>query len=429
MKKINIITLGCSKNRVDSEHIMSQLAAKGYEVVHESNDNDAQIVIINTCGFIADAKDESIDAILDFAEAKNRGEIEPLYVFGGLSERYRDDLREELPEVDQFFGARSLQEVVEGLGVAYDQNIEDERVITTPAHYSFLKISEGCNRACSYCAIPLIRGRHISVPMEVLVSEAEKLVAKGVKELIVIAQDTTFYGIDLYGERKIGELMHRLAQIDGIEWIRLHYTFPSQFPMELIDVMKSEKKICKYLDIPLQHISDRQLSMMRRQTTKAETIDLIKKLREAMPDISLRTTFIVGHCGETLEEFEELKEFVRWAKFERVGVFPFCTEEGTYSDEAYNDDVEESEKERRAEELMMLQEEISLENNQKLVGTRLKVLIDRIEESYYVGRSEYDTPEVDQEVFVRSDEELIVGNFYEIIVENAQPYELYGSIL
>ncbi|MFI3322801.1 MAG: 30S ribosomal protein S12 methylthiotransferase RimO [Rikenellaceae bacterium] len=428
MKKINIITLGCSKNTVDSEHIMSQIEGKGYSIaLTDKEREEARIVVINTCGFIADAKEESIDMILEYAEAKNEGLIDHLYVMGCLSERYRDDLIEEIPEVDSFFGAKSIVEVVEGLNVKYDSNLDSERILTTPSHYAYLKISEGCNRGCSYCAIPLIRGRHISVPMETLVEEAENLAKKGVKELLIIAQDTTFYGIDLYGERKIAELMSRLAKVEGLEWIRLHYAYPSQFPEELIEVMANEPKICKYLDIPLQHISDRQLDMMRRQTSKNQTIDLIEKLRAAMPDIALRTTFIVGHCDETQQEYDELIEFLKWAKFERAGVFPYSVEEGTYSAEKFEDNVELEEKERRAEKLMMIQEQISFENNQKLIGKELKVVIDRVEDEYFVGRSQYDSPEVDQEVYIRSNKQLAIGNFYNVVVNDAQSFELYAT--
>lgn len=429
MKKINIITLGCSKNIVDSEHIMSQLEGRGYTVVHEGVDADARIVVINTCGFIGDAKEESIEMILNFAEAKKRGMIDNLFVMGCLSERYKNELRAEIPEVDSFFGARSLAEVVEGLGVEYDSKIETERVLTTPSHYAYLKISEGCNRVCSYCAIPLIRGKHISIPIETLICEAEKLAAAGVKELLVIAQDTTFYGIDIYGERKIAELMRRLAAIDGIEWIRLHYAYPSQFPLELIDVMKSEPKICNYIDIPFQHISDRQLEMMRRQTTKEQTQNLIDTLRREIPDIAIRTTLIVGHAEESVAEFNELLEFVKQNRFERLGVFPYSEEEGTFSAANFKDNVSQKTKDARAEQIMKIQEQISLENNEKLIGKVLKVIIDREEGEYFVGRSQYDSPEVDNEVYVSSSESLKVGGFYDVKIVSSQQYELFAETI
>lgn len=429
MKKINIITLGCSKNIVDSEHIMSQLEGRGYTVVHEGVDADARIVVINTCGFIGDAKEESIEMILNFAEAKKRGMIDNLFVMGCLSERYKNELRAEIPEVDSFFGARSLAEVVEGLGVEYDSKIETERVLTTPSHYAYLKISEGCNRVCSYCAIPLIRGKHISIPIETLICEAEKLAAAGVKELLVIAQDTTFYGIDIYGERKIAELMRRLAAIDGIEWIRLHYAYPSQFPLELIDVMKSEPKICNYIDIPFQHISDRQLEMMRRQTTKEQTQNLIDTLRREIPDIAIRTTLIVGHAEESVAEFNELLEFVKQNRFERLGVFPYSEEEDTFSAANFKDNVSQKTKDARAEQIMKIQEQISLENNEKLIGKVLKVIIDREEGEYFVGRSQYDSPEVDNEVYVSSSESLKVGGFYDVKIVSSQQYELFAETI
>ncbi|MEG1635761.1 MAG: 30S ribosomal protein S12 methylthiotransferase RimO [Rikenellaceae bacterium] len=427
MKKINVVTLGCSKNVVDSEHIMRQLEGRGYTVVHESSDTDARIVVINTCGFIGDAKKESIETILNFAEAKNRGMIDHLFVMGCLSERYKDELKNEIPEVDSYFGARSLMEVVEGLGVKYDATLITERILTTPSHYAYLKISEGCNRACSYCAIPMIRGKHVSIPMETLVDEARTLAASGVKELLVIAQDTTFYGIDLYGERKIAELMRRLSAIDGLKWIRLHYAYPSQFPLELIDVMRDEPKICHYIDIPFQHASNRQLEMMHRQTTKEQTQELINTLRREIPDIAIRTTLIVGHAEESVAEFKELLEFVKVNKFERLGVFPYSEEEGTFSALNYKDSVSQKTKEKRAEQIMKLQEQISFENNEQLVGREMKVIIDRVDGEYFIGRSQYDSPEVDQEVYVRGEVNMKIGEFYDVKVVSSQCYELYAE--
>ncbi len=429
MKRINIVTLGCSKNSVDSEQILAQFLAKGYSVVHDAQVETGDTVILNTCGFIGDAKEESIDAILAHVAAKESGEIDKLYVMGCLSERYRDELRSEISEVDAYFGARSLSEVLEGLGECYDESISDERVLSTPSHFAYLKISEGCNRACSYCAIPSIRGRHISVPIEKLVSETKKLAAKGVKELLVIAQDTTFYGLDIYGERRIAQLLRELAKVDGIEWIRLHYTFPSSFPMELVEVFKSEPKMCHYLDIPLQHVNDRQLDMMRRQTTAKQSQELIDALRREIPDIAIRTTFIVGHAEETEEEYEELLEFVRHNKFDRLGVFPYSEEEGTYSALTYQDNVSQQEKESRVERIMKLQEGISYDNNQRYVGKTLRVLIDRSEGGTFIGRSQYDSPEVDQDVYVSSNEALTIGCFYDVTIESAEQYELFGVAL
>ncbi|MFI3314514.1 MAG: 30S ribosomal protein S12 methylthiotransferase RimO [Rikenellaceae bacterium] len=427
MKKINFITLGCSKNLVDTEHIMRQIDGQSYEVVHESDDKDARIVVINTCGFIGDAKEESIDMILRFAEAKKEGLIDKLFVMGCLSQRYREELEAEIPEIDALFGARSLKEVVEGLDAEYKTELEDERKVTTPTHYAYLKISEGCDRGCSYCAIPSIRGKHISIPMETLVSEANKLAQKGVKELLVIAQDTTYYGIDLYGKRMIAELLGQLCKVEGIEWIRVHYTYPSQFPIELIETIKNEPKICKYIDIPLQHISDNQLRLMRRNTTKAKTVELISKLRELIPEIAIRTTFIVGHCHESDEEYKELVDFLKWAKFERVGVFPYSEEEHTHSAEKLCDDVPQEVKNQRAEELMALQQQISLENNNQLIGQELRVIIDRKEDDLYVGRSQYDSPEVDQEIYITPSRELRIGEFITVKITSTDSYELYGK--
>ena len=427
MKKINIITLGCSKNSVDSEHLLAQLATKGYEVVHNAEDYEAKIVILNTCGFIGDAKEESIEAILTYVAAKEQGLIDKVYVMGCLSERYMTDLKNEIPEVEQYFGARSLKEVIEGLGEEYDGSIEDERVLSTPSHFAYLKISEGCNRACSYCAIPSIRGKHISTPIEQLVRETEKLAAKGVKELLVIAQDTTFYGIDIYGERRIASLLRELAKVEGIEWIRLHYAYPSEFPQELVEVFKSEPKMCHYIDIPFQHINNRQLAMMRRQTTAEQTQELIDTLRREIPDIAIRTTLIVGHADESQEEFDELMDFVRRNKFDRLGVFPYSEEDGTHSATAYDDNVSQEDKDSRVEQIMMLQEGISFDNNQKFIGQIVKVLVDRVEGDFYVGRSQYDSPEVDQEVYISSNENVTVGEFCDVLIETAQQYELFGK--
>lgn len=428
MKKINVITLGCSKNTVDSEHLMARLAAAGYEVLFDSDRTDAKVVVINTCGFIGDAKQESVDMILRAAAAKNAGKIERLFVIGCLSERYADSLRAELPEVDGFFGARTWDGIARALGAAEDPALTTERHLSTPRHYAYLKISEGCNWKCGYCAIPLIRGGHVSVPMEELEEEARKLAARGVKELIVIAQDTTYYGLDLYGKRRLAELLRRLCRIDGIEWIRLHYAYPTAFPDEVIEAMASEPKICKYLDIPFQHISDAQLSAMHRRHTKAEAYALVKKLRGTIPDLALRTTLLVGYPGETEADFTELEQFVRDVRFERLGVFAYSEEEGTYSARELADDVPEEVKQQRVERIMTLQNDIARENNLRRVGRTERVLIDSRQGDYYVGRTQYDSPEVDQEILIPAAERrLLRGHFYEIRIDGAADYDLYGK--
>ena len=425
--KINIVTLGCSKNLVDSEHLMAQLADQRFEIVHDSNDPSARIVVINTCGFIGDAKEESINTILSFAAARTRGEIDHLFVMGCLSERYRDELRDEIPEVDSFFGVRDLADVVRAVGAEYRDELAGSRHLTTPSHYAYLKISEGCNWGCGYCAIPLIRGKHISVPMEELVAEAEGLAAQGVKELIVIAQDTTYYGIDLYGRRALADLLRRLCRIDGIEWIRLHYAYPAHFPDDVIEVLRDEPKMCPYLDIPLQHIADSQLKVMRRGINGAETRALVRRLRKEVPGIAIRTTLIVGYPGETERDFQELIDFVRETRFERLGVFAYCEEEGTYSALHLKDNISEEEKQRRIDTIMSLQREISLENNQQRVGHIEPVIIDRIEGEYAVGRTRHDSPEVDDEVLVSSSEPLTPGTILQVRITAADDYDLYGE--
>ena len=430
MKKINIITLGCSKNTVDSEHLAAQLTAMDYKIVFDSDRTDADVVVINTCGFIGDAKQESIDTILRAAQLKSEGKIEELFVVGCLSQRYADELRPELPEVDDFFGVNDWAGIVERLGAKYRKENETKRELSTPSHYAYLKISEGCNWMCGYCAIPLIRGRHKSVPMEALIAEAEALAEKGVRELMVIAQDTTYYGVDIYGERKLAELLERLCKIEKIEWIRLHYAYPTDFPDEVIEVMAREKKICKYLDIPFQHISDNQLSAMKRRHTKEQAITLIKKLRTAIPDIALRTTLLVGYPTESEADFAELVEFVRETKFDRLGVFAYSEEEGTYSATRLSDDVPEQTKQERVDRIMRLQERISLENNAKRIGQKMRVIIDRKEGDFYIGRSEYDSPEVDQELIIESfGKRLLRGRFYDVVITDAEDYDLYAEIL
>ena len=430
MKKINVITLGCSKNTVDSEHLMAQLAAAGYVVVFDSERTDADVVVINTCGFIGDAKQESIEMILSAVAAKQEGRIERLFVIGCLSERYADELRAEIPEVDEYFGVKDWADIVKALGGEYSQELSTERVLSTPKHYAYLKISEGCNWMCGYCAIPLIRGKHVSVPMEDVLKEARSLAAKGVKELMVIAQDTTYYGIDLYGKRRLADLLSELCRVEGIEWIRLHYAYPAAFPEDVIEVMAREPKICKYLDIPFQHISDNILSAMKRRHDKAEALELIKRLRKAIPDIALRTTLLVGYPGETEQDQAELEEFVREVRFDRLGVFPYSEEEGTYSARELQDDVPDDVKELRAARVMQIQEQISLENNLQRVGRTMRVIVDSRQGDYYVARSEYDSPEVDQEILIPVElRQLRKGGFYEVKITGAEDYDLYGEVV
>ena len=430
MKKINVITLGCSKNTVDSEHLMARLAAAGYRVAFDSDRTDAEVVVINTCGFIGDAKQESIDMILRAAAAKTAGKIERLFVIGCLSERYADELRAEIPEVDDYFGARDLEGIARALGAAGGEALATERHLTTPRHYAYLKISEGCNWRCGYCAIPLIRGPHVSVPMETLEEEARKLAAAGVRELIVIAQDTTYYGLDLYGRRMLAELLRRLCRIDGIEWVRLHYAYPAAFPEDVVEAMASEPKICKYLDIPFQHISDAQLAAMHRRHTKAEALALVGRLRAAIPDLALRTTLLVGYPGETEADFAELVEFVREVRFERLGVFAYAEEGGTCAARERRDDVPEAVKQERVERIMALQRDLSLENNMRRVGRVERVVIDSRQGDYYVGRTQYDSPEVDQEILIPAAERRLVrGRFYDVGIERASDYDLYGRVV
>ncbi len=430
MQKINVITLGCSKNTVDSEHLMARIAAAGYEVRFDSDRTDAKTVVINTCGFIGDAKQESIEMILRAVEAKKAGKIERLFVIGCLSERYADELRVEIPEVDEYFGARTWEGIIAALEADPREVLKTERHLTTPKHYAYLKISEGCNWMCGYCAIPLIRGRHVSVPMEELEEEARKLAEKGVKELILIAQDSTYYGIDLYGKRLLGELLRRLCKVEGIEWIRLHYAYPAAFPEEVIEVMAAEKKICHYLDIPFQHISDNQLSAMLRRHTKAEAVALIQKLRARIPDLTLRTTMLVGYPGETEADFEELCDFVREVRFERLGVFPYSEEEGTHSAEKLTDDVPEEVKQARVDRLMAIQQRVSAELNRERVGRTMRVVVDGRQGDFYVARSEYDSPEVDQEILIPADgKRLFKGRFYDVMITDAEDYDLYGELM
>lgn len=421
--------MGCSKNLVDSEHLMGQLKANDLRVVHESNDEESDIVIINTCGFIADAKEESIDMILDAVEAKKAGEIEKVYVMGCLSERYKKELPEEIDGVDGFYGAADLHRIIEDLGADYKSELVGERLLTTPSHYAYLKISEGCDRKCSFCAIPLIRGKHKSVPKEELLIEAQKLADKGVKELILIAQDLIWYGIDIYKKQALAELVKELAKIEGIEWIRLHYTFPTNFPEDVLDLIRDEPKVTNYIDIPLQHISDRLLRSMKRGHTGKGTRALVKSMREKIPGVAIRTTFIVGYPGETEEEFNELLEYVKEERFERLGVFTYSPEEDT-SAFKLEDDIPEEVKQARKELLMEVQQSISEEINKDRIGDTYKVIIDRQEDIYYVGRTEYDSPDVDNEVLICGEQsELQIGSFYNILITKADSFDIYGKVM
>ncbi|MFG6353796.1 MAG: 30S ribosomal protein S12 methylthiotransferase RimO [Alistipes sp.] len=430
MKKINVITLGCSKNTVDSEHLAAQLADAGYEIVFDSDRTRSDVVVINTCGFIGDAKKESIDTILAAAAAKQQGLVGELFVIGCLSERYADELRAELPEVDDFFGVKNWEQIVERLGARHRRELETRRMLSTPSHYAYLKIAEGCDRMCGYCAIPLIRGRYVSRPIEELVEEATALAESGVRELIVIAQDTTCYGIDLYGRRALAELLERLCRIDKIRRIRLHYAYPTDFTDELIDTMAREKKICRYIDLPFQHISDSQLAAMKRNHTSAEAYALVDRLRERIPGIALRTTLMVGYPGESEADFEELMQFVSRVRFERLGVFAYCEEEGTYSARRLKDDVPEDVKQERLDRIMRLQERISLESNAARIGATMPVMIDSHEGDYYIGRTEFDSPEVDGEVLVQAGgRRLRRGCIYDVRITDAEDYDLYGSVI
>jgi len=428
-RKINIVTLGCSKNVVDSEKLLKQLQAGGYHVLYDSNDLSAETVIINTCGFINDAKEESIDTILRFVRAKESGKVSNLYVMGCLSERYKEALEKEIPEVNRYFGVRNIGEILDQVGVKYRNNIATSRLITTPGHYAYLKVSEGCDRACAFCAIPAIRGRCISRPVEELVKEAEELAEMGVKELILIAQDLSYYGLDLYRSKKLTGLLKELLKIEPFEWIRLHYLYPADFPDDLIPLIRDNPQICKYIDIPIQHISDKVLRIMKRSHGRQETEEILNRLRNELPDAVIRTTLIAGHPGETEDDYLELKEFIRNFRFDRLGVFAYSHEEETFSYENYEDEVPESVKEARVAELMEIQQNISAELNASLVGKVFKVIIDRREEEYFAGRTEYDSPEVDQEILIPSEYYLEPGRFYNIMITQATEFDLFGKPL
>ena len=426
-QKVNVVTLGCSKNLVDSEALMNQLDHK-YRVVHDS-DQPSDIIVINTCGFIQDAKEESVDMILSAIEAKKAGNLKKIVVTGCLSQRYKQELKDEMGEVDAFFGVNDLPEILKALEVDFKKELIGERHLTTPSHYAYLKVSEGCDRSCSFCAIPLIRGKHISKPFEEVIAEAEKLAEKGVKEILLIAQDLTYYGLDLYGKRRITELADRISEIPGIEWIRLHYAYPTGFPSDLITLLKENPKVCDYLDIPLQHINSRILKSMKRGLDGNGTLKIVRTLREQIPGLALRSTFIVGYPGETEDEFQELLDFIRETRFDRLGVFQYSPEEETTAFELI-DDVSEKVKQERESRLMELQQSISLELNSKKEGSIFRVLIDKKEGEFYVGRTEFDSPEVDNEVLIPSENtNLLLGNFYDVKITKSDYYDLYGSLV
>lgn len=427
-KRIDVISLGCSKNLVDSERLLKQLELSGFQAFHNSDNVDGDIVIINTCGFIGDAKEESINTILTYAEAKNEGRIKELYVMGCLSERYRDDLLAEIPEIDRIYGKFDWVNIVSDIIKRNPAIMPYDRVITTPSHYTYLKIAEGCNRFCAFCAIPLITGRYKSRPIEEILEEVRMLVGKGVKEFNVIAQDLSFYGLDIYKRLALPELIDRMAEIDGVKWIRLHYAYPSEFPYEILDVMARHSNVCNYLDIALQHINDDVLKNMRRHITKEETLALIRTIREKVPGIHIRTTLMVGFPGETEDAFNELKEFVREAKFERMGAFAYCEEDDTYAAKNFSDSIPQEVKESSLEEIMTIQEDVALESNQSKIGKTMTVVIDREEPDYFVGRTEFDSPEVDPEVLIDKDDRLTVGNFYDVEITDALPFELMARL-
>jgi ribosomal protein S12 methylthiotransferase len=428
--KVNVVTLGCSKNLVDSEVLMGQLKANKFEVEHEGNGDDHQIVIINTCGFVDNAKQESIDTILRYVEAKKEGAVEKVYVTGCLSERYKKDLEKEIPEVDAYFGTRDLPKILKTLKADYKHELVGERLLTTPQHYAYFKISEGCDRPCSFCAIPLMRGKHISVPIEELISRAKTLASKGTRELLLIAQDLTYYGLDIYKKRELAKLLDKISEVEGIDWIRLHYAFPSGFPMEVLDVMNARPNVTKYLDMPLQHISDNMLTSMRRGITKQKTIDVVNQIRDKVPGIAIRTTLIAGYPGETEKDHEEMLRWVEETKFERLGIFTYSHEENTHA-HLLKDDVSEKIKRKRADAVMALQQDISYKLNQEKVGKTYKIIVDRKEGEFFIGRSEFDSPDVDNEVLVKADNDtfLRIGDFATVKIYEASDFDLYGTLV
>lgn len=426
--RIDFVTMGCSKNLVDSERLMGQLEANGFHCVHDPEYPQGEIAVINTCGFIGDAKEESIEMILRFAEAKKAGKLRKLYVMGCLSQRYQGELEKEIPEVDKYFGKFNYRDLLVELGKAELPVCDGQRCLTTPSHYAYLKISEGCDRHCAYCAIPLMTGHHVSRPMDEILREVERLVAQGVKEFQVIAQELTYYGRDIDGQSHITELVNRMADIPGVEWIRLHYAYPNEFPLDLLDVIRERPNVCKYLDIALQHASDNMLSRMRRHVTKQETLDLLREIRSRVPGIHIRTTLMVGFPGETEEDFNELMQFVKDERFERMGAFAYSEEEGTYSARHYKDDISPEEKQRRLDKLMSLQQTISAEVEAEKVGQVMRVIIDRKEGDYYVGRTEYCSPEVDPEVLISSDKPLRIGDFYQVRITDSEEFDIYAEL-
>ncbi|WP_162055349.1 30S ribosomal protein S12 methylthiotransferase RimO [Pontibacter pamirensis] len=427
--KVNVITLGCSKNVVDSEVLMGQLRANEFDVAHESDKDDSNIIIVNTCGFIDNAKQESIDTILRYADAKEAGQIDKLYVTGCLSQRYKESLELEIPQVDAYFGTLELPQLLKKLDADYKHELIGERLLTTPSHYAYFKIAEGCNRPCSFCAIPLMRGKHVDRPIEDLVKEAKRLAGMGTKELVLIAQDLTYYGLQHYGERKLADLLRNLSDVEGIEWIRMQYAYPSQFPMDVFDVMNERENICKYLDMPLQHISDNMLKTMRRGISKRRTIELVDSIRQRVPDIALRTTLIAGHPGETDQDFQELYDWVEETRFDRLGIFTYSHEDNTHSF-TLEDNVPEEVKQDRADAIMELQQGISVELNEEKIGKTYKVLFDRKESGYFVGRTQYDSPEVDNEVLVPADSNYVrLGDFANVKITDASDFDLYGEVV
>ena len=426
--RINIITMGCSKNLVDSERLMRQLDAAGFEMMHNARLDKAQVVVVNTCGFIHDARQESVDMILQCVEAKNKKIIEHLFVMGCLTELYKKELEREVPEVDRYFGARNMEDIIRSLTGRYRYDLRNERIISTPAHYAYLKIAEGCNRTCAFCSIPHIRGQHISVPLEDVINEAAFLAGKGVRELLVISQDVSYYGLDLYRKQLLPELITRLCEIEGIDWVRMHYVYPNRFPMKIVEMMQRERKICRYLDVPVQHISNKVLKNMRRNVTGSETVQLIEKIREKVPGIALRTTLIVGHPGETDKDFAQLADFVKQTRFDRLGVFTYSHEENTYAAQHYRDSVPKKVKMERADHIMEIQRRISEELNRQKIGKTFAVIIDRIEGEHYIGRTEYDSPEVDMEVLIPRDNAILeTGKFYPVTIYDATEFDLYGQ--
>ena len=431
MKTVDFISLGCSKNLVDSEMLMGLFEAEGFHVTHDSDDPQGEIVVVNTCGFIADAKEESINTILEQVQRKDAGEVEKIFVMGCLSERYLADLEAEIPEVDGWYGKFNYRQLLADIKSSNNESVNCNSVhrhLTTPRHYAYIKISEGCDRHCAYCAIPLITGRHQSRPIEEILNEVRWLVSQGTKEFQIIAQELTYYGVDLYGEQRIAELIEQMAEIEGVQWIRLHYAYPTHFPWRLLEVMREKPNVCRYLDIALQHISDNMLTRMRRNTTKQETMELINRLRQEVPGIHIRTTLMVGFPGETEEDFNELIDFVKWARFERMGAFAYSEEDGTYSAEHYEDDVPEDVKQRRLDKLMRVQQNISAEIEAHKVGHVLPVIIDRMEGEYYVGRTEFCSPEVDPEVLIHKDMKLEIGEIYQVKITDSEEFDLYGVV-